>query len=61
MAEIDKTYVTKQELLEAIDWAKNSSEQVFEFEGRIRGKDMLLTQKHYNSIAAKSGQSIKIN
>ena len=33
----------------------------FEFEGRIRGKDMLLTQKHYNSIAAKSGQSIKIN
>lgn len=33
----------------------------FEFEGRIRGKDLLLSQKNYNSIAAKSGQSIKIN
>lgn len=28
--------------------------------GKIRGKDLLLVQKNYNTIGAKSGQSIKI-
>ena len=32
-----------------------------ELTGRIRGKDLLLAQKNYNTIGAKSGQSIKIN
>ena len=32
-----------------------------ELTGRIRGKDLLLAQKNYNTIGAKSGQSIKIS
>ena len=32
-----------------------------ELTGKIRGKDLLLVQKNYNTIGAKSGQSIKIN
>ena len=32
-----------------------------ELTGRIRGKDLLLAQKNYNTIGSKSGQSIKIN
>lgn len=32
-----------------------------ELTGKIRGKDLLLVQKNYNIIGAKSGQSIKIN
>ena len=32
-----------------------------ELTGKIRGKDLLLAQKNYNTIGAKSGQSIKIN
>ena len=32
-----------------------------ELTGKIRGKDLLLVQKNYNTIGTKSGQSIKIN
>ena len=32
-----------------------------EITGKIRGKDLLLVQKNYNTIGSKSGQSIKIN
>ena len=32
-----------------------------ELTGKIRGKDLLLVQKNYNTIGSKSGQSIKIN
>ena len=32
-----------------------------ELTGKIRGKDLLLVQKNYNTIGAKSGQSIKIS
>ena len=32
-----------------------------EITGKIRGKDLLLVQKNYNTIGTKSGQSIKIN
>lgn len=48
------------DMLNGITGAGISSSKV-ELTGKIRGKDLLLVQKNYNTIGAKSGQSIKIN
>lgn len=37
------------------------SSSKIELTGKIRGKDLLLVQKNYNTIGSKSGQSIKIS
>lgn len=48
------------DMLNGITGTGISSSKV-ELTGKIRGKDLLLVQKNYNTIGAKSGQSIKIN
>ena len=48
------------DMLNGITGTGISSSKI-ELTGKIRGKDLLLVQKNYNTIGAKSGQSIKIN
>ena len=48
------------DMLNGITGAGISSSKI-ELTGKIRGKDLLLVQKNYNTIGSKSGQSIKIN
>lgn len=48
------------DMLNGITGTGISSSKV-ELTGKIRGKDLLLVQKNYNTIGSKSGQSIKIN
>ena len=48
------------DMLNGITGTGISSSKV-EITGKIRGKDLLLVQKNYNTIGSKSGQSIKIN
>ena len=48
------------DMLNGITGTGISSSKI-ELTGKIRGKDLLLVQKNYNTIGSKSGQSIKIN
>ena len=48
------------DMLNGITGTGMSSSKI-ELTGKIRGKDLLLVQKNYNTIGSKSGQSIKIN
>ena len=48
------------DMLNGITGTGISSSKI-ELIGKIRGKDLLLVQKNYNTIGSKSGQSIKIN
>lgn len=48
------------DMLNGITGTGISSSKI-EITGKIRGKDLLLVQKNYNTIGSKSGQSIKIN
>lgn len=48
------------DILNGITGTGISSSKI-ELTGKIRGKDLLLVQKNYNTIGSKSGQSIKIS